>query len=182
MARFYEELDDRLIDFIRRQQVFFVATVGATTGRSAEGGEDGGAKRGWINLSPKGLPFLAVLDRKTIAYADYPGSGRATAEHLAADNRITVMFCSFSGDPMVLRIYGQGKVAPLDSEEGRIYLRALGREPLPWVRRVIIVHVEGVQTSCGYGVPLFEYRGDRSDLPDWCRRKEAEGSLGRYML
>ncbi len=166
MARYYEELDDRLTEFIRKQPVFFVATVGE--------------RESWVNLSPKGYQSLVVLDSKTVAYADYPGSGRATATHLGQDGRITLMFCSFEGDPLVLRVYGRGEVLPLSSDAGQRYMKAAGDSVLPWIRRVIFIKVVQVQTSCGYGVPIMRFERERPDFRNWCLRKEAEGNLGKY--
>lgn len=167
MAKCFPELTDELIDFIRRQKIFFVA--------SAPG--DGG----YANLSPKGCPTLAALDRSTLAYADYPGSGNHTAEHVRDNGRLTIMFCSFDDKPLVLRVYGKGEVVPAASRRGTDLLAAIGLAPDPWIRQVILLRVEKAVTSCGYGVPLFEYRGDRPTLLEWCRRRHADGTLAKYM-
>lgn len=167
MAKTYPELTDELIAFIRRQKVFFVSTAP----------RDGGHP----NLSPKGCPTLAVIDHRTLAYADYPGSGNRTATHIRENGSLTMMFCAFEADPLVLRVYGRGEVVPVGSPQGRELLAAIGVAPDPWVRQVIVLHVERAETSCGYGVPFFNYAGDRPTLLEWCRRKAAEGGLEKYM-
>ena len=136
MAKFYAELNTDLRDFIARQHLFFTAT----------------AAEGRINLSPKGMDSFRCLDEHNVAYLDVTGSGNETAAHLRADGRITLMFCSFDTQPVILRLYGQGRVIrPRDAE-----WHALSGHfpPLTGSRQIMLIRVESVQTSCGYGVPL----------------------------
>src|SRR5436309_2731802 len=95
MAQFYEELDKRLIQFIGEQKVFFTATA---------------PTRGRINLSPKGMDTFRCLDSKTVCYLDLTGSGSETSAHVMENGRMTIMFCSFTANPMILRLYGTGEV------------------------------------------------------------------------
>src|SRR5215467_360632 len=97
MGKVYDELDQSLIDFIRAQHMFFVATAPL----------DGS---GHVNLSPKGLDSFRILDSKTFAYVDFTGSGVETISHLRENGRIVVMFCAFEGPPKILRLYGRGEV------------------------------------------------------------------------
>jgi Pyridoxamine 5'-phosphate oxidase len=148
--------------FIRRQKVFFTATV---------------PREGRINLSPKGMDSLRVLDPRTIAWLDLTGSGNETAAHLRENGRITLMFCAFEGEPLILRLYGKGEViSPRDPEWP--LLSALF-PALPGVRQIMRLQVESLQTSCGFAVPLFVYRGDRNQLTQWAVRK-GEVGLGQY--
>jgi hypothetical protein len=158
MAKFYPELDENLTAFIRRQHVFFTATAPA---------------EGRINLSPKGLDTLRILDSRRVAYIDLTGSGNETAAHLRANGRMTLMFCAFEGDHLVLRLYGKGRVVGRHHPEWR-ELHPLF-PPLPGARQIIVLEIESVQTSCGAGVPLYAYTGEREALLRWIEKKGDAG-------
>ncbi|MBI5331649.1 MAG: pyridoxamine 5'-phosphate oxidase family protein [Betaproteobacteria bacterium] len=158
MAKFFAALTPEHRAFIARQKVFFVATAAA------------GAR---ISLSPKGLDCLRVLDERTVAYLDLTGSGAETAAHLRADPRMTLMFCSFSADALILRLYGQGEsVRPDDARWAEL---APQFPDLPGARQIVLLHVESLQTSCGAGLPLMGYAGERGSLTEWLRKKGPEG-------
>ncbi len=158
MAKFYESLTPELITFIRKQHIFFVATA---------------APDSRINLSPKGLDSLRVLDERTLAYLDLTGSSAETAAHLRVDPRMTMMFCSFSTDALLLRVYGRGEgILPHDPRWEA--MRALFPAH-PGVRQIVELRVESAQTSCGAGVPLMGYAGDRGTLSEWARKKGEDG-------
>src|SRR5271165_4566906 len=108
-----------------------------------------------VNVSPRGTESFAVLDDLTVAYLDRTGSGNETAAHMKADGRLTLMFCAFDGPPNILRLFG-------------------GVEPAG-ARQIVRLHVDRVQTSCGYGVPLFDFRGERPSLDNWARAKGEDG-------
>jgi Pyridoxamine 5'-phosphate oxidase len=164
MAKFYSQLDASLCEFIQQQQIFFTATAPA---------------EGRINLSPKGIDTFRCLDFDRVAYLDLTGSGNETAAHVAQTERITVMFCSFSDRPLILRLYGRGEVVFPDTAA---WDRLIDRFPdLPGKRQLIVVHIESVQTSCGYGVPLYELQQERSNLIDWANKKGADG-VREYQL
>jgi hypothetical protein len=164
MGKVFGGLDGGLREFVAAQQMFFVATAPL----SAEG---------HVNLSPKGLDTFRVLGPRRVAYLDLTGSGVETVAHLRENGRITLMFCALAGPPRVLRLYGRGRVVePGDEEWGR--LAGQFREH-PGVRSVIVVELDRLADSCGYGVPLFEFAGQRTQLPAWAGRKGAEG-LARY--
>ena len=154
----YQRIEDRLADFIRDQRVFFVATA---------------ARDGRVNVSPKGMDTLRLLGANRVVWLSVTGSGNETAAHLLESNRITLMFCAFEGDPMILRLYGSARVYhPRDPEWGEL----LPLFPaLPGARQIIDVEVDLVQTSCGMGVPCYTYRGDREQLNDWAARKGEDG-------
>lgn len=147
MADFSEALLDKHIEMISKQPVFFVATA-------AEGAR--------INLSPKGYDAFRVLTPKRVAYLDLGGSGNETHAHLAADGRITIMFCNFQQPANILRVYGRGHaVLPQDAEWEAF---AAHFTLLPGTRQIFVIDVESVQTSCGWGVPFMEYREERQTL------------------
>jgi hypothetical protein len=146
--------------FIERQRVFFV-------GSAAPGAR--------VNLSPKGLDALRVLGPERVAYLDLTGSGNETAAHLRADGRLTIMFCAFEGPPLILRLYGRGRAHRRGSAGYAGLLPAFGGEEPLGARQIVALEVDLVQTSCGYGVPLFAYRGERPSLDRWA---EAKGEAG----
>ena len=147
MADFFPALDDSHRAFIAKQPVFFVATAAAEAR---------------INLSPRGYDTFRVIDDGTVAFLDLGGSGNETQAHLAADGRITIMFCAFDTPALILRIYGHG-VAVLPQDEG--FAELAERFPkLPGVRQVFVIRVESVQTSCGWGVPRMTLDKERQTL------------------
>jgi hypothetical protein len=152
----YPCLDDRLTAFIRAQKVFFVATAPL-------------APDGHVNVSPKGYDSLAILDERTIAYADFGGSGIETHAHVRENGRITLMFCAFEGPANIVRVYGRGEVVSFDDPGFEAAMAAfphVGR-----ARGVITVHIEHVADSCGWGVPFFEFKGEREQLRRWVEAK-----------
>ncbi len=162
MAKFYPSLSPELSAFIRAQHIFFTASA---------------APNGRINLSPKGLQSLRVIDAKQVAYLDLTGSGAETAAHIKADGRLTLMFCSFEGAPLILRLYGKGRlVRPQDAQWESLHGLF---PPLPGARQIVILDIESVQTSCGFGVPIYEYQDERSELIHWAVKK-GEGGLRLY--
>lgn len=160
MARFYPALTDSHLAFIARQPVFFTASA---------------PESGRINLSPKGMDSFRVLDEKTAGYLDLTGSGNETAAHLRENGRFTIMFCSFEDDPLILRLYGKGEVVHRQDAGWPTWRPAFPN--LPGERQIILMHIESVQTSCGYAVPLMDYRGGRDTLARWAEKKGTTGLL-----
>ena len=159
MGRVLEAITDELAEFIAAQRVFFVATAPT----------DGGH----VNVSPKGLDTFAVLDPNTVAYLDLTGSGVETVAHLRENGRITIMFCAFDGKPNILRLYGRGQVLPIGEPSADALLPRFGE--YPGARSVICVQVDRVSTSCGYGVPLLSYEGERDQLLQFAERRGPDG-------
>lgn len=147
MAEFTDSLTEKHVAFIERQPVFFTATAAP------------GAR---INLSPKGLDTFRVLSPEEVAYLDLGGSGNETHAHLAADGRITIMFCGFEQPANILRVYGRG-TAVLPQDKGWDELSARF-DLLPGTRQIFRIAVESVQTSCGWGVPLMHVDRARDTL------------------
>ena len=161
-----EEIDDRLRAFIAAQHMYFVATAPLDAG-------------GHVNLSPKGLDTFRVLGPRRVAYLDYVGSGSETIAHLRENGRIVLMFCAFEGPPKIVRLHGHGVVLQpghTDYDE----LRPLF-PPAPDGRSMIDVAVDRVSDSCGFGVPLYDFKGHRSQLQAWCDRKGTDG-LRTYQI
>lgn len=165
MSEFFQEIEPKHRAFIEKQHLFFVATA---------------APDSRINLSPKGLDGLRVLDERRVVYLDLTGSGNETAAHLLADGRLTLMICALEKAPLILRLYGRGRVLPRGGPEYAQILegRFAGREP-PGARQMVLLDVELVQTSCGFGVPVYAYQGERTSLIDWAEHRGDEG-LERY--
>jgi hypothetical protein len=172
MGKAYAGLDDRLRQFISAQHVFFVATA------PSEGG-------GHVNLSPKGYrDTFAVLGPRTVAYLDLTGSGAETIAHLRQNGRITIMFCSFTETPLVLRLQGCGR-AVLSGEPDWDALagcfpsapdRGTGRDG---ARAIVVAELDWIASSCGYSVPVMELAGERDLLTRWTGRK-TPGQLAAY--
>lgn len=160
MAKFYEQIDDKIREFIAAQKMFFTASAPLS-------GE------GRINLSPKGIDTFRVLDEKTVCYLDLTGSGNETSAHVKENGRLTIMFCSFAGAPLILRLYGQGEIIRQNSEKWHDLSKNF--DEFPGARQIIVLNIESVQTSCGFGIPLYEYKEDRTMLLDWAKNKGDEG-------
>ena len=161
MAKTFAEIGPSLRDFIARQRIFFTASA---------------APGGHVNLSPKDGASLRVLGPNRVAWLDCTGSGNETAAHMLADGRLTVMMCAFEGPPSILRLYGRGRILHRGTAEYTALLEAAfgAAEPLG-ARQIVVLEVERVQTSCGFGVPFFDYGGERPALARWA---EAKGEAG----
>jgi hypothetical protein len=164
MGKVHDTIDERLAGWIRAQHVFFVATAPL-------------AGDGHVNLSPKGQPGLAVLGPKQVAYLDLVGSGAETIAHLRENGRIVVMLCTFEGKPLILRLHGTGRAV----EPGDPAFDALAAHfpKHAGTRAVIVVDIERIADSCGYGVPVMPYEAERTQLDAWVERK-GQGGLRTY--
>lgn len=158
MASMFETLTDEHIAFIERQHIFFIGTAG---------------KEGYINVSPKGMDSFRVLDSRRIAWLNLTGSGNETAAHVLENGRMTIMFCSFDKEPLIMRLYGSARaIHPRDPD----WAEMLDLFPdFVGARQVFEQQVELVQTSCGYAVPYYQLLGERPTLEDWAKKKGREG-------
>lgn len=161
MAKQFPQLEFHHHRFIADQHMFFTASAAPT---------------GHVNVSPRSTDMFRVLDDKTVMYLDRTGSGNETAAHLKIDSRLTMMFCAVAGSPLILRLYGQGRAIHRQSDE---FMRLLtdhfkGEAPLG-SRQMIWLDIDLVQTSCGYGVPLFDYRQERPQMDAWAEAKGPDG-------
>ena len=162
MADFTETLNEKHIEMIGKQPVFFVATAAAD---------------GRINLSPKGYDAFRVLSPARVAYLDLGGSGNETHAHLSVDGRITIMFCNFDRPALILRIYGRGlAVLPQDGEWEAL---AAHFTLLAGTRQIFLIDVESVQTSCGWGVPFMSLERERDTLQKAHAQMEPEAWIAK---
>ncbi len=158
MAKQYPGITENLAAFITEQKIFFVATA---------------AKQGRVNVSPKGMDSLRVLDDKRVIWLNVTGSGNETSAHIQQVNRMTLMFCSFSSEPMILRLYGKvTEIMPADKDWNELYSLFT---PLPGCRQIYDMEIDLVQTSCCMAVPLFDHAGERAQLNNWAEKKGEEG-------
>jgi len=156
----YEQIDARLAKTIQEQHVFFVATAPLDS-------------RGNLNLSPKGLDSFRILGPRVVAYLDVIGSGVETIAHLKENGRIVIMFCKFQGSPNIFRLHGVGRVVEPNAPE---FPELVGKFPPYETRRaIIVVNVTRISHSCGYGVPLMQYEGERTQHFAWAAKKGAKG-------
>ena len=162
MGKEYTEIDDRIHKWIGRQQVFFVSTAPT-------------ASDGLVNCSPKGLDSLRVLGPRSIAYVDTGGSGIETVAHLKDNGRITLMLCAFDGPPKIFRFYGKGDVIEPHHDDFESLLAEF--PTMPAARNIIRIHVERIIDSCGYGVPLYEFKSHRDSLPNYFSNQSDEDIL-----
>jgi hypothetical protein len=160
MGKFHDSIKPSHKEFIQKQHIFFVATAPL----SADGR---------INLSPKGLDCFRILSDHQVAYMDLVSSGNETSAHTLENGRITFMFCSFEGAPNILRLYGKGFAVLRDSEEWNEYAKHF--TIYPSTRQIIVGIIDMVQTSCGFGVPLYDFREDRDIHFEWAEKKGADG-------
>jgi len=162
VGKTFDGIDERLEGWIAAQRMFFVGSAPL----------DGD---GHVNVSPKGpIEMLRVLDPHTVAYLDFVGSGAETIAHVRENGRIVIMFCAFEGPPRILRLHGQGRIVAAADEEFRELAAACGfPEPAtPEARRaIVLVEVQRVADSCGYGVPLMSYEGRRPHMELWAAKK-----------
>src|SRR4051794_4068458 len=166
MGKVHDRIDSKLAGWIGQQRMFFVATAPA-----------GG---GHVNVSPKGpIGTFRVVDERTVEYEDHVGSGAETIAHLRENGRICVMLCAFDGPPRIVRLHGRGDVAQIgtprfDELAGHFDLGGHVAEVRPGIRSIIRVEVERVADSCGYVVPLMDYRGERTQMPKWVAAQVAK--------
>ena len=158
MAKLYSGLTEQLTSFISEQKIFFVATA---------------AEQGSINISPKGMDSFRIIDDTRVIWLNVTGSGNETSAQLQQVNRMTLMFCSFSGDPLILRLYGKAReITSADKDWDELYSLF---SPLPGNRQIFDLNIDQVQTSCGMAVPLFDYVDEREQLNNWAEKKGADG-------
>ena len=159
MGKIYESIDEKLRAWLSAQKVFFVATAPLS-------------RDGHMNCSPKDGESFRVLDERTVVYLDLTGSGVETMAHVKENKRIVLMFCSFAGTPKIVRLHGRGEIIEPEQTEFE-HFRAIF-PPTIGIRSFVKVHLTRISDSCGYGVPLYEFRGNRSQLEDWAEQKGEE--------
>lgn len=158
MSTLYDAITDEQKLFIQNQKMFFVGTAGAV---------------GRVNVSPKGMDTLRILDENRVIWLNHTGSGNETAAHILETSRMTIMFCAFEGKPLILRLYGQANaIHNRDKEWDDLIGHFIDS---PGARQIFSMKIDLVQTSCGYAVPHFDYVSDRDGLLNWANIKGREG-------
>jgi hypothetical protein len=162
MGQRYDSLSEKHIQFIAEQKLFFVGTA---------------TEDSRINISPKGMDSLRVLGANRVAWLNLTGSGNETAAHVQQSPRMTIMFCAFAGDPLILRLYGTAKAIHRGDPEWTELIPLF--PPQPGARQIFDVAIDLVQTSCGFGVPFYTYDGEREMLTNWAEKK-GEAGIRQY--
>ena len=158
MSKKYTKITQAHKKFIERQKIFFTGTADAD---------------GRVNISPKGSDTLRVMDPHRVVWLNLTGSGNETAAHLISKNRITLMFCSFTEKPMILRLYGSGDIIRPDDPLWDSFATLFSEKP--GARQIFDIKIDLVQSSCGFQVPFFEYQGERELLDKWAKGKGDKG-------
>ncbi len=158
MGKRSEQLSSSQIEFIQTQHMFFVATA---------------APEGRINLSPKGMDTLRVINPTEITWLNLTGSGNETAAHIESTPRMTMMWCAFEGRPLILRAYGEAKLIDASHPRWSTFMETF--PSLPGARQIITLKIDLVQSSCGMGVPFYDYQGERDGLIKWANQKGEVG-------
>ena len=158
MGQRYTEISQKLIDFINDQKIYFVGTATADSR---------------VNISPKGMDSLRVIDKNRVIWLNVTGSGNETSAHVQENPRMTLMFSAFEGNPMILRLYGKAKVIHQnDPEWDELYPLF---QPLAGTRQIFDLAVDLVQTSCGMAVPILDYVEEREQLHHWAEKQGEKG-------
>jgi hypothetical protein len=156
MSQVFDCITEELQEFIAAQHMFFVGSAPLSP-------------TGHVNLSPKGLESFRILSPHRVGYLDLTGSGNETSAHVQENGRITFLFCAFQEPACILRLYGKGYTVLPDSPDWQSLQPLFPK--LPGSRQIIVADIERVQTSCGFGVPLYEYQGQRQTLVKWASKK-----------
>lgn len=158
MGKCYNELTDSNIRFVSEQKIFFVGTATANSR---------------VSVSPKGMDSLRVLSPSRVIWLNHTGSGNETSAHVQLDPRMTIMFCAFEGDPLILRLYGSARVAHQTDANWKDLYRHF--PPQTGARQIFDLTIDLVQSSCGFAVPFFDYAGERGMLIEWAAKKGEDG-------
>lgn len=159
MADQFTSLSDDHAAFIARQHIFFCASAAQGTR---------------INLTPRSTELLRVTDPNQALFLDLVGSSNETAAHMLADGRLTFMFCAVAGPPMIMRLYGTGHAVHRGTTEYDAFLAKYFEEEPVNARQIFVLDFDLVQTSCGYGVPMFDFTRERPSLKNWANSKTVE--------
>jgi hypothetical protein len=160
MAKVYDELTDSLCQFIAQQKLFFVGSAPRDTD-------------GLINISPKGMGSLCILDSTTVAYLDYTGSGIESVAHIKENGRFVMMFCSFDSSPKILRLHGRAHVIERSASEWADLQQHFPESRM--ARAIIKTSITRIADSCGWGVPMYDYIGERDQYPRYADQIDDAG-------
>ncbi|HQS65560.1 MAG TPA: pyridoxamine 5'-phosphate oxidase family protein [Sulfuricurvum sp.] len=155
-------LNDQDKAFIAEQKMFFIAS---------SSGEE-------VNLSPRGYDCFKITGDNEAVFLDYAGSGNRTARDSAAHGEITIMFCSFTDNPMILRLFCKGET--IDKKDTELQ-ELFHSSDLKGMRQFIKLTIYCVEHSCGMSVPRYEFINQRNDLKEWCHDEDRAGRLDGYI-
>lgn len=158
MAKQYETISPTIQEFIKKQKLFFVGTAAAA---------------GRVNVSPKGMDSLRVINENKVVWLNLTGSGNETAAHILEKNRMTIMFCSFDKKPLILRLYGTVNTMHPNDSGWEKYIKLF--PTYKGARQIFELHVDLVQTSCGFAVPQYDFVSERDMLTKWAENKGEDG-------
>jgi hypothetical protein len=163
MAKTFDGVSGTLAQWLTEQPLFCVATAALS-------------EQGTVNCSPKGnRNEFAVVTPHQVAYLDQTGSGVETIAHIRENGRIVIMFFAISGPPRIVRLHGRGRVVARDDDAFENLARHFADAHAVGVRSIIVVELERVSDSCGYGVPLLSFDQHRPTMDQWSRRKGPDG-------
>ncbi len=165
MGKQYKNLTDKDIEFIKKQKLFYLA--------SSSGKE--------VNLSPKGYDTIRVINHNTLVFLNYPGSGNRTYTDAVANGEFTIVFNAFEGTAKILRLFCKAKIIESKNEKFYEYL-SIFNEKESLVRNIFEMHIYAVESSCGYSVPIMEYKEDRTSLKDWVIKMDKTNKLEEYKI
>lgn len=157
MGKQFSQLSSSLITFIQNQKIYFVGTALA---------------EGRVNISPKGMDSFRVISPNRVIWLNVTGSGNETATHVSRNQRMTIMFMSFDGPPLILRLYGKARVINTKDSEWSTFCELL--PSLPGARQIFDLEIDLIQTSCGMAVPYMAYKAEREELNDWISKKTSD--------
>jgi hypothetical protein len=158
MGTKFDSINEKHKKFIEKQKMFVVGSASPT---------------GHMSVSPKGMDAFKILDENHIVWMNFSGSTNETSAHIQEDNRMTILFNSFDKNPLILKLYGTAEVIhnkdPQWDELKSHFKNIFG------IRQFFKMEVELVLTSCGYGVPMYDYIGERNLIEKWAEKKGEEG-------
>lgn len=167
MGTFHETIPASVIEWILAQKVFWVASAPLSA-------------LGHVNVSPKGGSYFGIVNPSTFWYMDLTGSGVETLSHLQepGNGRITVMFNAFEGAPKIVRLWGKGEVLEYGTEKYLDFVKMHGVDAIDGTRAVVVVHIHQVGSSCGFSMPIFDFKEFRPTLNDFFEKRVASEKAG----
>ena len=162
MGTQFKEINKSIQGFIEKQKIFFVATA---------------TEDSFINLSPKGMDSLKIINGNRVIWLNSTGSTNESSAHIQKNSRMTLMFCSFDANPLIVKLFGNAKVIHKNDDEWNVLSQLL--PSIPGTRQIFDINIETVLTVCGMSVPYFEYKGEREDLNQYWEQQGEKG-LEKY--
>lgn len=168
MGTFYEVIPKSMIEWILQQKVFWIASAPLSAS-------------GHVNVSPKGGQYFGIVNPTTFWYIDLTGSGVETLSHLQepGNGRITVLFNAFEGPPKIVRLWGKGEVLEYGTKKFQEFVKEHNVKTIDGTRAVVVVHIHQVGSSCGFSMPLFDFKDFRSTLNDFFEKRVASEKAGK---